>query len=188
MRDRTCTVAGCDRAHCARGFCKPCYMSRWHAGEITPRPRRTSVHERFWSKVDKLAAVPECRPDLGPCWLWTASKSPKGYGRFDLPGRTIGAHRWSYEDVNGSVPVDLELDHLCRVRRCVNPDHLEAVTHQINVERCPDSNARKISCPQGHPYDVVNTYHTKIGGRRCRACMRDETRLRARARRATGRR
>ncbi len=79
---------------------------------------------RFWRKVDKTPA----------CWLWTDTPNHDGYGRFKAD-RKIMAHRFAYEEANGPVPEGLELDHLCRNRLCVRPDHLEAVTHTENVRR-----------------------------------------------------
>ncbi len=82
--------------------------------------------ERFTSKYT-------VEPNTG-CWLWTAHVVKGGYGRF-RDGRMVLAHRWSYEHFNGPIPAGEEVDHLCRVRSCVNPQHLEAVTHVINVNR-----------------------------------------------------
>lgn len=158
------------------------------------RIHKRRPEERFYAKVDKESGpVPESRPDLGHCWLWMGGNSANGYGRFPVGAhRSIPAHRWSYEQIAGPVPPGLELDHLCRNRLCVNPDHLEAVTHEENLARSPlivtMINRRKTRCPQGHEYTPENTHIQKSGGRRCRTCVRNETRLRARARRATGRR
>lgn len=82
---------------------------------------------RFWSKVQILE---------NGCWLWTGAKSD-GYGSFGLEASsvTIGAHVWAYNYCIGLVPTGLELDHLCRNRACVNPQHLEPVTHQVNIQR-----------------------------------------------------
>ena len=88
--------------------------------------------ERFMDKVS-----PE--PNSG-CWLWTGY-TLKGYGRFGAGGRSAGvvyAHRFSYEMHKGIIPVGLEIDHTCNVKSCVNPDHLEAVTHQENIQRMVD--------------------------------------------------
>lgn len=69
------------------------------------------------------------------CWLWDGHILASGYGQYKDRGRTFQAHRWFWERVHGSVPAGLELDHLCRVRACVNPAHLEAVTHTENCRR-----------------------------------------------------
>lgn len=118
---------------------------------------------RFWSKVHKTSS----------CWIWFAGKNQKGYGLFHVSsGKTQAAHRFSWEQLNGPVPKGLELDHLCRVRHCVNPAHLELVTHVENVRRgdAGINMASKTHCPQGHPYDEKNTYVHNNGGRACRKC------------------
>ena len=135
--------------------------------------RITGGEDRFWSKVDAS----------GDCWLWTASTSRLGYGEFRLGGRIRKAHRVAYEMLVGLIPDDLEIDHLCRVRHCVNPDHMEPVTHRVNVLRGASlsaANARKAHCKRGHPFDEENT-HIWVrpnGGqmRQCRACDRNRPR------------
>ena len=128
------------------------------------------VGDRFWSKVEF--------GDWLDCWLWTASRVD-GYGRFRLGGRGSSparAHVVAYELLIGPVPDGLELDHLCRVPACVNPSHLEAVTHAENCRRgrAGAHNADKTHCPRGHPYDEENTYWFGPDGkwRDCRACVR----------------
>jgi len=81
---------------------------------------------RFWARVEVTKT----------CWLWTGSRSRDGYGKFE-PATSVfyKAHRFAYETVVGPIPEGLTLDHLCRVRRCVNPDHLEPVTNQENLLR-----------------------------------------------------
>ncbi len=98
--------------------------------------RFIAAEDRFWDKVNKNGPIPSYRPDLGSCWLWLASCRPNGYGQFAVTVTRIrGAHRFSYESMIGTIQDDLELDHLCRVRSCVRPTHLEPVTHLENVRR-----------------------------------------------------
>ena len=157
---------------------------RPQAQEVSPVPRgvypRPSLTARFWSKVDKQGPLPAYAPHLGRCWLWTASKTGAGYGHFWDGKRLVYAHRWLYEQKRGLIPDGFEPDHLCRVRACVNDDHIEAVTHQENVLRgagVASANAKKTHCSQGHPYDEANTY--LVGGgrhRMCRECNRKKQR------------
>lgn len=123
--------------------------------------------DRFMAKVEV---------DENGCWLWTAYRNPKGYGKFGFGGgnRVVMAHRWAYGHFVGPIPVEHEIDHLCRVRSCVNPDHLEAVTHRVNLLRGDTVTAKHAAtthCPKGHPYDDVNTA-VYDGSRQCRACRR----------------
>lgn len=140
-----------------------------------PSVAKRTAEERFWAKVDRNGPIPDYAPELGPCWIWTANTSGgTGYGNFWL-GRSYGkAHRFSYELMKGAIPDGLDLDHLCRVRACVNPAHLEAVTRQENIKRSPIAiatrNAAKTHCPKGHPYAGDNLYIAR-GRRTCRACL-----------------
>lgn len=121
--------------------------------------------ERFWSKVDRK--TPQ------QCWPWLASKREFGYGQFRLGETMALAHRVAYELLIGQIPDGLELDHLCRNPSCVNPAHLEPVTHRENCLRGTGSsarNARKAHCPRGHYYGGDNLYIHPDGGRRCRNC------------------
>ena len=98
------------------------------------RGRRTqSVEERFWEKVSGSG-------DPSSCWTWIAARLPAGYGRFWITDdEWIVAHRWSYEQLIGPVPAELELDHLCSSRDCVNPWHLEPVTRAENTRRATEA-------------------------------------------------
>lgn len=118
------------------------------------------------------------------CWIWTGSLNNKGYGRILSYGY---AHRFMYERWKGPIPAGLELDHLCRKPACCNPDHLEAVTHSVNMQRAHtrNQNTDKTHCPQGHPYDDANTYGTPAGGRQCRECGRAQSRRYHQERRAS---
>lgn len=112
-----------------------------------------------------LAALPRDN-----CLNWPGYLDSCGYGKW--LGRP--AHRVVYEAVVGAVPPGLELDHRCRNRACVNPAHLEPVTHAENMAR--SSVATKKTCKNGHPFDDANTYNRPRGGRDCRACGVDRTR------------
>jgi len=128
---------------------------------------------RFWTKVDKNGPVPSHRPELGQCWLWTATKS-NGYGMFSLNSGMVLAPRYAYELTHGSIG-DRDLDHLCRNPSCVNPDHLEPVTHRENVLRGIGPTAMQAAqthCKRGHPFDEENTYIIPTtGSRQCRTCV-----------------
>ena len=84
----------------------------------------------FWFYVEKTES----------CWLWKGSRAKNGYGNFHVPGSgmngsTVYAHRYSYEEIKGKIPYGMDLDHKCRVRHCVNPEHLEVVTRSENLKR-----------------------------------------------------
>lgn len=75
------------------------------------------------------------RPPAPACWQWTATFTDEGYGNFWNGERMVGAHRWAYENFKGPIPPGTELDHLCRNRWCVNPEHLEPVSHKEDMHR-----------------------------------------------------
>ncbi len=150
-------------------------------------PKGQTLEERFLDKVYH-------EPNTG-CWLWggaatgISTTSIGGYGAIRLGAedgsRQIYAHQLSYMLYHGPVPEGLEIDHLCSVRLCVNPDHLEAVTALVNTRRihergrCPNHFKYKTHCPAGHPYSGDNLYVPPSGvGRYCRACgkVREEQR------------
>lgn len=115
---------------------------------------------RFWPKVD--------RRDTEECWLWTSTANNKGYGAFYINGQMRLAHRFAYELLIGPIPEGLELDHLCRTPLCVNPSHLEPVTHAENMRRGAEARGRQTHCKRGH--DLSLAYVSKKGVRFCRLC------------------
>lgn len=166
------TSSVCQRQH--QRFCSYfCSNGRTRETYKNSRPEA----ERFWAKVEH-GSIPPYRPDLGPCWQWVASIIKDGYGHFGIKQskRLVRAHRWAYEYLIGPIPPGLEPDHLCRNRACVNPLHLEPVTHRENVRRGESQlghKARQTHCQRGHPFDETNTWRNRDGNRACRACARE---------------
>lgn len=123
---------------------------------------------RFWAKVEKT--------DQG-CWLWTGALTC-GYGAFGIGRKMYRAHRVAYTLQHGPIPGELDdMDHLCRVSRCCNPDHLEPVTHGENLRRgnwtSNGVRGREVTqCPKGHAYTPENTVRRPRGTRGCRTCQR----------------
>jgi hypothetical protein len=133
-------------------------------------PGGTSYEAR---RLRRLLADIQVNPATG-CWHWTRKISDNGYGRTSFRGRDSAAHRVAYELLRGPIPAGLELDHLCRVRHCVNPDHLEAVTGRENRIRghvARGGAERRTHCPAGHPYEGDNLAENG-GSRACRECWR----------------
>lgn len=128
---------------------------------------------RFWAKVSVDEAT--------GCWAWTGAATrpgPDGYGQIRVDGRTILAHRFARQVLVGPTPEGLDLDHLCRFRRCVNPAHLEPVTRAENARRGAAhgtygrAGRARTHCPHGHPYEGENLYvNPTTGKRKCRTCQ-----------------
>lgn len=114
---------------------------------------------------------------MSGCWIWTGYVDQNGYGstylgfRADNTHRTAFAHRVAYLAFRGPIPPELELDHRCRLRCCVNPDHLEPVTGKINQKRGVNTPASRTHCPRGHEYNFMST-----GLRYCRICTKESAR------------
>lgn len=122
--------------------------------------------ERFWSRFSMRRKN---------CWNWRGYITRYGYGRFWFDNTSWLAHRFAFQIFNGPVPSNLEIDHLCRNRKCVNPSHLELVTSKENMLRGDGlavRNKAKIHCAQGHPFSTRNTYHPPYWPTRrvCRIC------------------
>ena len=120
------------------------------------------------------------------CWEWTGCLMPLGYGQLRRDGKTVYAHRVMYELMVGPIPEGLFIDHLCRNRKCVRPDHLEAVTNEVNIMRgnsVPARRARQTHCKEGHELAGDNLFVTVRGHRICRTCRRMADRKRQPAKR-----
>jgi hypothetical protein len=110
------------------------------------------------------------------CWIWQRPPNSRGYGQIKINKIMHLVHRMSYETFRGIIPKGLQIDHLCRNKLCVNPNHLEVVTLKENVLRgigITAVNSRKTHCKNGHKFSKENTYIFPNGSRRCRRCFRD---------------
>lgn len=108
-------------------------------------------------------------PQENGCWYWTGTKSSNGYGSFSMPGSIrLGVHRAAYELMVGPIPMELTIDHLCQVKHCVNPDHMEPVTMAENLSRI---GKRRTHCKRGHEFTPENTGRQQ-SGRYCRECRK----------------
>lgn len=127
----------------------------------------TGLRERFLAKVER-------QPD--GCWLWTAYKNPKGYGLISVNDRLWQAHRVAHELFKGAIPAGFDVHHRCYQRSCVNPDHLEAISHRANITDAGSTspsalNAKKTHCLNGHQLVVPNLMLSLLakGRRRCKS-------------------
>lgn len=184
MSKRTCWVDECPVLSSKWGLCSN-HAALWE--QEHPR-KKTAIHGSLEKKFEFYVerSTEECSTwgaQLTGCWHWGGTLSENGYGLIsgpqregsDTPSSTpIRAHRFSYETTHGPVPDGLEVDHRCRVRPCVNPAHLEAVTSQVNNLRGTSMaavHAAKTRCPEGHEYDGSGSR----GDRTCSRCIRSHS-------------
>lgn len=165
MAERTCSIDGCSKKYFGRSYCNMHY-SRWrrngdplNAGRAI---RDATADERFWPFLD-----------IGDCWLWTRGTNGSGYGCLGLDDGSELAHRYAWERLVGPISEGMTIDHLCRVKLCCNPDHMEVTTYAVNLGRAHTRAAQlaaRTHCDEGHPFDEANTGYRKPSGRYCRKC------------------
>lgn len=136
-----CSVDGCEKLARGRGWC-PMHYERWRLTGSTDDQPRLTTEQRFWAKVNKTET----------CWLWTAGRS-EGYGSFGLGAGAVHAHAYSYALHFGPIPEGMEVDHKCRNRACVNPDHLHAVTRFLNAQNLDAASRRGTTGVRGVYFD-----------------------------------
>lgn len=148
-----------------------------------PVKAKPTMEERFWAKVEKEDW--ERHPGLGPCWMWTGHRSPDGYGMFQTGDRIsksgyrapTQAHIVSCRLDGKDCPAGHEWDHICRIRPCVNPSHLEAIPHRENVRRGFSIVAtymdERTTCLYGHDLTSPEAWYYRPDhkGRICRLCQ-----------------
>ena len=132
---RRCSFERCGRRHHARGLCTG-HWNQWRVGkDLVPLGNKTktagmSTEDRFWFYVDVR--------DYNGCWLWDGKSrtrpDERAYGVFRIGQQAVLAHRFAYELFTGEIPDGLDIDHVCRRRLCVNPDHLRLATRKQNME------------------------------------------------------
>jgi hypothetical protein len=148
MGSRRCDIDECDRVHYGRGLCQMHYQrARWRdAHEGARSYQKGPYEERLFARIDAT----------GDCWEWTGFKTPFGYGVMKYNNQNRYAHRRVWEHLVGPIGEGLELDHLCKNRGCVNPDHLDPVTHAENTRRSAAS-AAMTAANTGRPRRKVNS-------------------------------
>lgn len=119
---KECAIAECGSRAISRGLCNKHYLNERRRGRLPVLNK--STEDRFWEKVDKTQ----------DCWVWTAASKPAGYGEFYFAGQVGYAHRYAYERFIGPVPDGMVIDHKCRNKGCVRPDHLHAVEFAVNMQ------------------------------------------------------
>jgi hypothetical protein len=165
-----CQTPLCDQDASVTDLCAAHYASIRRDFSAMFRRATGSRHHR--SPEDRFFSFVSEGP--GGCWNWTGQRDRDGYAKFrDERGKTARAHRWAYRFFKGDVLEDLHLDHLCRNRSCVNPEHLEPVTNAENVRRGAVVRASASHCANGHLWADDNERRNSAGYRYCKSCLTD---------------
>ena len=139
-----------------------------------------------FTRIQKWISEGKIAESQSGCWLWQGPLLPTGYASVGMSSKAVGEyvpgksrnvrlHRWMYELHRANIPHGLDLDHLCRVRHCINPWHLEPVTRSVNLRRAVGIGSQwssRTACSRGHAYTPENTRVDKQGHRVCRTCAR----------------
>lgn len=141
----TCTFDGCDRPSRKKGLCDSHYQQHRKGKELRPLMVWGTPEERFWSRVRMGSSH--------GCWEWTGAATSDGYGRLNVNGRQMLAHRLSWELANGEIPKKMDVDHRCSNPRCVNPDHLRVVTRSQNMQHLVGARVDNKSGVRGVTWD-----------------------------------
>ncbi len=170
---RLCEFPGCDRPYYARGVCKSHCSQLWNGKPLTPliltaRPQGTPPRTDY-------DEIPCQTPGLvGPCHVSKSRSIVCGYATAKFKGKSIRLHRYVFELAKGSPIADgMMIDHMCRVKRCINPAHLREVTPKINSTE-NIVRVQKTHCPQGHEYNAENT-KIRRGAKECKVCHRNQS-------------
>jgi hypothetical protein len=161
---KLCTFPGCGLPHSCKGLCKSHYVQQWSGKPLTPIYR--TAEARFNSYLIR---------SIDGCLLWTGGKNTQGDGNFWHNGRTVQAHRFAYEFVNGPIPDGHDIHHICENTSCCEPAHLTPLTPRdhVLVGNNPSAiNARKTHCINGHALTNANILIEARGSRACRVCRR----------------
>lgn len=157
-----CVIDDCDGIAPEGSYCLK-HLTRWI------RYGDASVNKKpgMYGPAAALEARTQKSSDPDGCWIWTGAIDGSGYGTMRIKNKSYSTHRVAYELARGEIPEGLFIDHLCRNRLCVNPSHMEPVTHVENQRR-----ARSEFCERGHPMSGDNLRVTAAGRRSCRECDR----------------
>lgn len=124
MVPKICSIPECEKPGRKRGWCNSHYMNWFRHGDPLTVASVISPEERFWASVDKS----------GRCWKWTEALNDSGYGIIRIGKKSVRAHRFAWELLVGVIPEGMQIDHRCRHRECVRPEHLRVVTNKQNQE------------------------------------------------------
>lgn len=148
-----CSAETCDRNVKHRDMCSKHYQRWLKYGTVVARPAaRKSVEERLWQRTER---------DSG-CWLWTGYIRRNGYGSVKFEGRMRGAHQVAWIVTNGAIPDGQEIDHLCHVRHCINPDHLRAVSRRENAQNRRGANPNSTTGVRGVSRNASGSFYVRV--------------------------